>query len=131
SSSLPSQAHPRARHVALSRPRPDVEHVVGRHRARSDPRSHACRRRSPRGALPRAEVRRAVSAILLQGSTVSVTGAFHRCALGMLVLVALAGCASARTEPPPVSGAAWGYVAEPRSGVGARRVFYTPDRYTC
>jgi len=49
----------------------------------------------------------------------------------MLVLVVLAGCASARTAPPPVSGTGWGYVAEPRSGAGARRVFYTPDRYTC
>lgn len=49
----------------------------------------------------------------------------------MLVLVALAGCAPPRTAPPPVSGTGWGYVAEPRSGAGARRVFYTPDRYTC
>jgi len=49
----------------------------------------------------------------------------------MLVLVVLAGCASPRTAPPPVSGTGWGYVAEPRSGTGARRIFYTPDRYTC
>jgi hypothetical protein len=49
----------------------------------------------------------------------------------MLVLVGLAGCASPRTAPPPVSGTGWGWVAEPRSGAGARRVFYTPDRYTC
>jgi hypothetical protein len=60
-----------------------------------------------------------------------VTGAFRRRAPRMLVLVVLAGCASARTAPPPVSGTGWGYVAEPRSGAGARRVFYTPDRYTC
>jgi hypothetical protein len=60
-----------------------------------------------------------------------VRGAFRRCAPRLLVLVALAGCASPRTEPPPVSGTGWGWVAEPRNGAGARRVFYTPDRYTC
>src|SRR5262245_66565449 len=49
----------------------------------------------------------------------------------MLVVVVLAGCASPRTAPPQVSGTGWGYVAEPRSGTGARRIFYTPDRYTC
>ncbi len=47
-----------------------------------------------------------------------------------LALAALAGCATART-PPLTTGTGWGYVEEPRSGTGARRVLYTPDRYVC
>ena len=54
-----------------------------------------------------------------------------RCyALPMLVLAAFGGCASTRTAPPP-PGSGWGYVGEPRSGTGARRVFYTGDHYQC
>lgn len=52
-------------------------------------------------------------------------------ALLMLVPLALAGCAATRNAPPPTPGTGWGYVEEPRSGTGARRVFYTPDRYMC
>jgi len=51
-------------------------------------------------------------------------------ALPMLVVAALAGCVTPRT-PPPTPGTGWGYVGEPRSGTGARRVLYTPDRYIC
>jgi hypothetical protein len=49
----------------------------------------------------------------------------------MFVLMALASCASTRTAQLPTSGTGWGYVGEPRSGTGARRVLYTPDRYIC
>lgn len=55
-----------------------------------------------------------------------------RGASGLLVLAltALAGCASTRAQPL-TPGTGWGYVGEPRTGTGARRVFYTPDRYVC
>jgi hypothetical protein len=49
----------------------------------------------------------------------------------MLVLAVLPGCATKRTAPPPTPGTGWGYVGEPRTGTGARRVLYTPDRYVC
>jgi len=49
----------------------------------------------------------------------------------MFVLIALTGCAATRTTQPPTPGTGWGYVGEPRSGTGARRVLYTPDRYVC
>lgn len=49
----------------------------------------------------------------------------------LLVLVALAGCATPHPRQFPSSGTGWGYVEEPRSGNGARRVLYTPDRYQC
>jgi hypothetical protein len=52
-------------------------------------------------------------------------------ALLTLVLTALAGCAATRTAQLTPSGTGWGYVWEPRSGTGARRVLYTPDRYIC
>jgi hypothetical protein len=46
------------------------------------------------------------------------------------VLGAAGGCASTRS-PAPLPATGWGYVGEPRSGTGARRVFYTGDRYVC
>lgn len=49
----------------------------------------------------------------------------------MFVLAASAGCATTRTAQPPPPGTGWGYVAEPHAGTGARRVFYTGDRYVC
>jgi hypothetical protein len=54
----------------------------------------------------------------------------RRFALPVLVMAALAGCVTART-PPPTPGTGWGYVEEPRSGTGPRRVVYTADRYVC
>lgn len=48
----------------------------------------------------------------------------------MVVLAASPGCATKRTSPP-TPGTGWGYVGEPRTGIGARRVLYTPDRYVC
>jgi len=51
--------------------------------------------------------------------------------LPMLALAVFAGCVAAHTAPPPFSGTGWGYIGEPRSGTGARRVLYTADRYTC
>ena len=49
----------------------------------------------------------------------------------MLVLAVVAGCATPHPRQFPASGAGWGYVEEPRSANGARRVLYTPDRYQC
>jgi len=56
----------------------------------------------------------------------------RRATSGLLVLAlsALAGCATTRAQPM-TPGTGWGYVGEPRTGTGARRVFYTPDRYVC
>jgi hypothetical protein len=54
-----------------------------------------------------------------------------RSALAVLLLPALTGCVGAHTTPPLTPGTGWGYVEEPRSGTGARRVVYTPDRYVC
>jgi hypothetical protein len=48
----------------------------------------------------------------------------------MLVVAAFAGCTITRTAPT-TPGTGWGYVGEPRTGTGARRVLYTPDRYVC
>ena len=64
-------------------------------------------------------------------STVSVTRSLGRSALGMLVLAALAACTTPHPRQFPSSGTGWGYVGEPRSGNGPRRVLYTPDRYQC
>lgn len=49
----------------------------------------------------------------------------------MLGLAMLAGCAGQHPRQFPASGTGWGYVGEPRSGYGPRRVLYTPDRYQC
>ncbi len=49
----------------------------------------------------------------------------------MLVLAALAACTTPHPRQFPSSGTGWGYVGEPRSGNGPRRVLYTPDRYQC
>ena len=46
-------------------------------------------------------------------------------------LAAVAGCVAAHTAAAPTSGTGWGYVEEPRSGTGARRVLFTTDRYVC
>jgi hypothetical protein len=54
-----------------------------------------------------------------------------RSALPALLLMVVAGCVGARTTQPMTPGTGWGYVEEPRSGTGARRVVYTPDRYMC
>lgn len=49
----------------------------------------------------------------------------------MFGLAILAGCATPHPRQFPASGTGWGYVGEPRTGNGPRRVLYTPDRYQC
>lgn len=51
---------------------------------------------------------------------------------GLILLwgTALAGCATPRAAPA-ITGTGWGFIAEPRTGTGARRVLFTLDRYVC